>query len=410
MYDLLSGLSVVEVASFVAAPSCCLHLRRMGAEVIRVETIGGGPDFTRWPRGTTGASLYWEGLNKGKKSVAIDLANPKGRELAVALATAPGDGAGILVTNFPLKGFLAHARLTERRRDMISVRVMGWADGRNAVDYTVNSALGVPLVTGPSELGDDPVNHVLPAWDIATGLHAALATLAVERRRRATGEGAEIRVPLGDVALATLGDIGQIAEVMATGADRPRIGNDIFGAFGRDFATADGRRVMLVGLTSRQWADLVGKLELRDEIAAVETALGVDFSEDEGLRFEHRDRLNPLFERAVAARSLCELKRFFEGSSVCWGPYATLKEAIADHGLLDGSNPLFSTVRHGSGAAYPTPGAAVTIVDSDRAKAVPAPRLGQHTDEVLATVLALSKHEIANLHDTGIVAGPATSA
>lgn len=118
MYDILKGLRIVEGASFVAAPSCCLHLLQLGAEVIRFDAIGGGPDFHRWPRAKSGASLYWEGLNKGKKSVALDLTRAEGRELALRLATAPGEDAGIFVTNYPADGFLAHARLAALRPDM----------------------------------------------------------------------------------------------------------------------------------------------------------------------------------------------------------------------------------------------------------------------------------------------------
>jgi 2-methylfumaryl-CoA isomerase len=85
MYSLLKGMRVIEGASFVAAPSCALHLAQMGAEVIRFDPIGGGPDFNRWPRVPGGGpSLYWEGLQKGKKSIAIDLGRPEGRELATA--------------------------------------------------------------------------------------------------------------------------------------------------------------------------------------------------------------------------------------------------------------------------------------------------------------------------------------
>ncbi len=102
MYDLLKGLRIVEGAAFIAGPSCGLYLAQMGAEVIRFDAIGGGPDYRRWPVTDAGDSLYWEGLNKGKKSIAIDLGRPEGRELAVALATAPGDNAGLFLTNYPV--------------------------------------------------------------------------------------------------------------------------------------------------------------------------------------------------------------------------------------------------------------------------------------------------------------------
>jgi len=109
MYDLLKGLRVVEGAAFVAGPSCGLYLAQMGAEVIRIDQIGGGPDFRRWPLAPGGDdSLYWEGLNKAKRSVALDLTRPEGRELAARIATAPGDQAGLFITNFPAEGFLSH--------------------------------------------------------------------------------------------------------------------------------------------------------------------------------------------------------------------------------------------------------------------------------------------------------------
>jgi 2-methylfumaryl-CoA isomerase len=403
MYELLKGLRVVEGASFVAAPSCCLHLAQLGAEVIRFDAIGGGPDYHRWPRADNGASFYWEGLNKGKRSVALDLSRPEGRELALRLATAPGENAGLFVTNYPATGFLAHERLAARRADMISVRVMGWADGTNAVDYTINSAIGLPALTGPAD-STDPVNHVLPAWDLLTGASAAYALLAAERNRRITGKGGEIRMPLGDVAMATLGHLGQIAEVSATGTDRARMGNTLFGSFGRDFLTRDGKRVMIIAITARQWSGLLKALAIGGAVAALEAELGVSFARDDGLRFTHRFRLFPLVEAAVAQRTRAELAAVFEANDVCWGPYRTVKEALAEDPRLSVANPLFAEVEHPSGQRYLTPGSPASVVQSPRAPAQRAPRLGEHTDEVLSSILALSDGEIARLHDQGLVA------
>lgn len=408
MYKLLSGLRIVEGAAFVAAPSCTLHCAQMGAEVIRFDMIGGGPDYHRWPRSPNGPSFYWEGLNKGKKSIAIDLSRPEGRELAVAIATAPGEGAGLFVTNYPVSGFLSHENLARHRPDIITVRVMGWADGGSAVDYTVNSAIGIPSMTGPESLGDVPVNHVLPAWDLSTGTYAAFALLAAERNRRMTGKGEEVRVPLGDVAATSLGHLGQVAEVFVSGEDRPRMGNDLFGALGRDFHTKDNRRVMIVALTKRHWSDLVKTLCLRERIASIEAEFGVDLASDEGLRFEHRDRLNPLLVAAIEARSLAELEAAFEGTGVCWGPYNTLKEAIAKGEPFAASGRLFDMVEHPSGNSYPTPGAAATLPAQTRLPATPSGGLGAHTDEVLAGVLGMSSTAIGRLHDAGLVAGPSS--
>jgi len=404
-YELLKGLRVVEGASFIAAPSCGLHLLQMGAEVIRFDPIGGGPDYGRWPLSPEGDSLYWEGLNKGKKSIALDLGRPEGRELAQRLAAAPGDGGGLFLTNYPVDGFLSHARLAALRPDLISLRVMGWADGRTAVDYTVNAALGVPLMTGPTDLPDDqPVNHVLPAWDLMTGAYAAFVLLAAERRRQATGEGQEIRLPLADVALASLGHIGQIAEVLVGGADRPRYGNDLFGAFGRDFRLAGGERIMVAAITRRQWSGLLEALGLTEAVAALERDLGARFDKDEGERFRHRERLLPLVEAAMSARTQGQLAPLFEKLGVCWAAYRTTLQALNDPQILPPDSPLFTTLEHRSGHSYPTPGAAADLPGLPRQAPVTAPRLGEHTDEVLAQVLGLPSGEIGRLHDAGLVA------
>jgi 2-methylfumaryl-CoA isomerase len=403
LYDILKGLRVVEAASFIAAPSCGLHLAQMGAEVIRVDPVGGGPDRHRWPQARDGSSLYWEGLNKGKKSVVVDLSRPEGRELAQRLATAPGENAGLFVTNFPEKGFFGHAALSALRADLISLRIMGWGDGATAVDYTVNAAAGIPMMTGPQALGAEPVNSVLPAWDLLAGAYGAFSLLAAERSRRDGGPGGEIRLPLGDLAAASLGHLGQLAEVLVHGADRGRNGNDLYGAFGRDFATADGKRLMIVAITGRQWADLVASLGVGADIAAIEAELGVSFERDEGLRYLHRDRLWPIFEWAFASRTSDELARLFDSTGVCWAPYRTVLEAAQAGDRFGIVTPGMTEVVHPSGS-YPTPGAAAGLTWAARQPAKPAPRLGQHTEEVLAGVLALPDHEIARLHDAGLVA------
>ncbi|AYJ85190.1 carnitine dehydratase (plasmid) [Sphingomonas paeninsulae] len=403
MYALLGGTRVIEASSFVASPSAGLYLAQMGAEVIRVDQLGGGPDFRRWPKADNGASLYWEGLNKGKKSVALDLGRPEGRELLAALATAPGDRAGLFLTNFPVDGFLSHEKLQQRRADLITTRIMGLANGGPALDYTVNSALGIPQITGPESLGDEPVNHVLPAWDLLTGAYAAFAMLAALQHRQATGRGQEVRIPLADVGIATIANLGQLAEVITTGDNRARYGNSVYGAFGRDFVTADRVRLMIMAITPRQWTGLVTALNLAAPVAEIEATRGVSFAKDEGVRFEHRDALFPLVEAAVALRQSDELGAMFDQLGCCWGSYQTMREAAHDAALV-GENPVFSTIKQTSGLSYPVPGAMATIPEEPRLPPVRAPFLGEHSDEVLAEVLGLGSGQIGALHDAGLVA------
>jgi 2-methylfumaryl-CoA isomerase len=407
MYGILKDLTVVEAASFVAGPSCALHLNQMGAQVIRIEAVGGGPDARRWPLANgTGDSLYWEGLNKGKLSIAIDLASAEGRELAVTIITAPGPGRGLFVTNFPAKGFLAHERLAARRADLITVRVMGWPDGRNAVDYTVNAAVGLPYMTGPLSLPQhQPVNSVLPAWDIATGALAAFTLMTALHHRQQTGAGGEYRLALSDVAIGMLGNLGQVAEVLGAG-DRTRSGNGIFGAYGRDFPTLDGRRVMIVAITPKQWESLLDALDLTQAVATLETTLGTSFATDEGERFRHAGALDALIEAATALLPHADLARRFEAAQVCWEPYQTLTEAVTQDPRLVLGNEVFSEIDHPSGLRYPAPGAMVRAPGLTRQPPVRAPRLGEHTDQILADHLGLTGPQIGRLHDLGVVAGP----
>ena len=127
---LLTGLRVVEGSAFVAAPLGGLTLAQLGADVIRFDAIGGGIDYHRWPVTDEGVSLYWAGLNKGKRSIAVDTRKPEGQELITALITAPGTGNGIFLTNFPASGWLGYEALKKRRRDLIDPARAKPASGR----------------------------------------------------------------------------------------------------------------------------------------------------------------------------------------------------------------------------------------------------------------------------------------
>lgn len=315
MYALLNEVRIIEGAAFVAAPLCGLTFVQLGADVIRFDPIGGGPDFGRWPIAPNGASFYWEGLNKGKRSIALDLAHPLGREIAIALVTSSGANKGCFVTNYPLGGFLSHDNLRAHRSDLITVRITGSSDGRNALDYTVNCAAGYPQMTG-LENGSRPTNHVLPAWDIAAGLTAAVSLLSALHARVTTGKGCEVQVPLSNVAFSALSTLGNLGEVSTLGEDRQRYGNALYGSFGRDFETADNRLVMIVAITKRQWNGLVAALNLHDEISAIERRYGVDFAEDEGARFRHRDKLFGLVQDAVHLQSFESLSNIFDRHGV----------------------------------------------------------------------------------------------
>lgn len=398
MYDILTGLSVVEVSSFVASPTAGLYMGQFGADVIRVDQIGGGQDFRRWPVTRENDSLGWENLNRAKRSLALDLTRPEGRELLVELTRKVGN----LITNLPVKGFLAHDKLAEGRPDLVTVRIMGWPDGSVALDYTANAAVGYTALTGPLE-DPRPVNHVLPAWDLLTGAYAAFALLAAIRRRDQTGLGGEVRLPLTDIAMGSAANLGRVAEVLYTGQDRERLGNAVFGTIGRDFVTRDGDRLMIVAINERQWQGLVKALGLAEGLAALEAKLGVTFANDDGTRFRNRMAIFALIETEVARYDHADLAALLDANGVVHGPYRTMVEAVEDPRLLTENQMFTPSSDNPSGFAYPAAGAFATLPALERKPASPAPRNGQHSEAVLAELLGLSSGQIAHLIDTGIV-------
>jgi 2-methylfumaryl-CoA isomerase len=404
MGGILDGLRVVEGSAFVAAPLGGMTLAQLGADVIRFDPIGGGLDARRWPVTADGKSLFWAGLNKGKRSVAVDLRSSRGRELLTDLITAPGPEAGLFLTNFPAAGWLDFAKLTARRPDLVMVNILGNFDGSSAVDYTVNPATGFPWATGPTNLGV-PFNHLLPAWDAITGTLASTGLLAAERHRRKTGKGQLVRLALSDVAIAMVGHLGKIAEVQVNRHERPKYGNYLYGAFGRDFATREGKRIMVVGLTRRQWHNLVEATGINDAILQIEKLLGVNL-DNEGDRFAAREVIGAVLKPWIIRHSLDEVREIFDAHEVCWGPYQTFTELVDHDPRCSTENPMFAEVEQPGIGTYLMPGSALAFGGCERVPPVRAPLLGEHTDEVLHTILGLSDAAIGRLHDEGVVAGP----
>lgn len=404
MNRILAGLRVVESGAFIAGPSAGLALAQLGAEVIRIDPLGGGLDSQRWPVTQDGKSLYWAGLNKGKRSIRVDIGKPEGRELASALITAPGEGGGLFLTNFPATGWLDYETLRKRRADLVMVNVVGDPTGRTALDYTVNAAAGFTYLTGPTDVAG-PVNNVVPAWDLVTGQSAALGMIAAERYRRLTGAGQFVRIALSDVAFAAAGNLGYIADVQVNDARRPHYGNDVFGAYGRDFATRDGRRVMAVAITRGQWETLKNATGLGEKFELAARALDLDFAK-EGDRYEGRAAITAILDRWFAARSFAEASAALESAGVCWGPYQTFHEMVRDDPRCSPANPMFSEVEQPRIGRYLMPGSPLDFAAAPRQPAVRAPILGEHTDEILLGVLKLSEREVGELHDKGLVAGP----
>ena len=202
-----------------------------------------------------------------------------------------------------------------------------------------------------------------------------------------------------------VGNLGRIAEAQLGGTDQPKDGNYLYGAFGHDFETRDGRRVMVVALTARQWRALVEVTGIGEACAKIAEVTGYDLDSETG-RFQGRDLIAGLLRPWFASRELSVIRRSFAGTGVSWGPYQTFSQLVSEDPRCSLANPMFSLLRQPGIGDYLVPGSPLEFSRLGRLQARRAPLMGEHTDEILAERLGLSDTEIGRLHDHGIVAGP----
>jgi 2-methylfumaryl-CoA isomerase len=219
-----------------------------------------------------------------------------------------------------------------------------------------------------------------------------------------TGQGQKIVLPLQDIALATTSALGYIGEAVVNDVDRPRFGNEIFGTFGRDFRTKDGRFVMICIFSDRHVDALAAAGGFADAFKKIEAATGVDLKSDAG-RWNARQQLIAVIEPWVAAHDAAEVSAALKKAGALWAPYQTFRELAADRvNVLD--NPMFTILDQPGIGSYPVAASPMQFGAVPRQPPLPAPVLGQHTDEILSGILGLPRHEIARLHDDKVIGGP----
>ncbi|WP_426518125.1 CoA transferase [Diaminobutyricibacter sp. McL0618] len=392
----LSGVRVIEISAFVAAPLGGMTLAQLGADVIRIDPIGGNIDYTRWPVTDAGRSIYWASLNKGKRSVTLDLKSPLGQAIATELIAS----AGILITNLPARGWLSYDNLVRHRPDLIMLRLSGTYDGGAAVDYTVNAASGFPSITGFDER---PVNHALPAWDVTAGLYIANGVLAAELERRASGAGQEVNVALSDVMLATVGNLGYIAEVQTNGSTRGPLGNGLYGAYGQSFRTSDDREIMVAVISNRHWKSLGEATGLTEKLAMIGSLLDVDLS-TEGGRYHARDAIDAVLRPWFATQSAADAATRLATAGVLQGTFQTFEELVRTDPQCSTANPMMTEIDQPGVGRVLAPRIPLTFDGSPTADAQAAPILGANTDDVLRSVLGTTMEQLADLRARGILA------
>ena len=404
MNNILSGLRVIESSAFVAVPMAGMTLSQMGAEVIRFDRLEGGLDARRMPYSPSGHSLFWSGMNKGKKSIAVDMKSPKGKELISNLVTAPGKDAGLFLTNLKVRGWLDYETLSKVRSDIIIVTLTGDRHGKPQVDYTVNPALGIPDITG-HEGSADPVANAIPAWDMIAGNMCVSSLLAAERYRLRHGVGQDVEIALKDVAAAAIGHLGMIADSTLNSDDRTKAGNALYGAYGKDFLCADGNRVMIIGLTNRQWSGIVKATDTTEQFKKLEKENNINL-QDESTRWHWRHAITEIIEPWFKIRTVKDFADDFDKTGLTWSVFRSVKEALNVDPDLTEDNPLFKKILQPNAGEFLVPRHPANFSKVENSDATPAPALGEHTEEVLGDVLNLSDLEISNLFDDGVVASP----
>jgi len=372
---LLDGVRVLAFETGLAGPLCTRLLADLGADVVKVEAPGRG-DVTRgWDTLAAGLSSGFVWVNRGKRSVELDVKDSAARPALEALVRR----SDVVLQNFT-PGWAAGVRLDEPsvralRADVVYAEISGYGPtgpyaGKNAYDLVMQGETGLVSITGTP---DEPARVGLSVCDLGAGSYAAVAVLAALARRARTGEGAHVSVSLFDTMVDWLGYFphlwwhrGRLPE--RTGARHP-----LFCPYG-PFRAADGRLVGVAVLSEPHWRALCVEVLERPGLARDER-----YATNEA-RVAARDELEALLEEAFAARPAADWLARLEAAGIPCGAVNDLADVMA-HPQLE-HNRLVAEVGSAAGP-IPVVGSPF-LVGGSRGHPGAVPALGEHTDEVLA--------------------------
>lgn len=388
----LAGVRVLAIEQAVAAPLCTRHLADLGADVVKVERPGEG-DFARaYDTILNGLATWWVWLNGGKRSVAVDLKDERGRGIVRQLA----ERADVVVQNFGPGAMerlgLGVDQLRARCPRLIACSVSGYGDEgpyatRKAYDALVQGEAGVIAITGTPE---QPAKAGVSVVDIATGMYAFSSILAALLQRQRTGAGATIRTALFDA----IGEWMNPAIMAAARGRPPRRAGDRHAAivpYG-PYRCGGGARVMLAVQNEREWVRLCEGVLRRPALAA-----DPRFNRNE-LRLANRDVLEPLIEEILADVSLDEAERRLEAAGVAYGR-ANEPAAVLDHPQVTARDRLRTVHTPAGDVAMLRP---PFNIDGWPLPDARVPELGEHTDTVLGE-LGYDRGAITELRAAGVV-------
>jgi crotonobetainyl-CoA:carnitine CoA-transferase CaiB-like acyl-CoA transferase len=380
---------VADLSRVLAGPYCTMVLADLGADVVKVERPEGGDETRSWgPPFAGGEAAYYLSVNRGKRSCALDLAQPEGRALALELCA----GADVVLENFKVGGAdrlgVGYGQVRERNPRIVYCSITGFGSereprGRPGYDFVAQAESGLMSITGPED--GPPYKVGVALVDVLAGLHAAAAVLAALHG----GEGARIEVPLLDSGLAGLVNVAQNA--LVTGTEPERHGNAHPNIVPyQDFETSSGR-VAVAAANDGLFRALCSVMSL-DSLPE-----DTRFATNAG-RVEHRRELIPLLEERFRERPAEDWLSELEAAGVPSGKVRSVPDALA--AAAAAGRPATMSVEHPTAGSLDLVGS--PIWGATRAEATPPPLLGEHTAEVLAE-LGRSAEEIEQLAARGVV-------
>lgn len=402
----LQGIQVLDLSHVIAGPTASHYLALEGAEVIKVEPPRRGDVLRNGRPGQSldsGISVGFAAINGGKRSLAIDLKHPEAQPIVRALVAQ----SDVFIENYrpgaAARLGLGHEQVSKLRPDIVYASISGfgqrgeWA-ARPAYDHVVQSAMGMSCLQG--DAAQDPMKVGFPVVDTATGMVAAQAITTALLRRFRTGRGAHLDISMAQAALQLMWP--EVAKVAHSGEDSPRVGNRGFtGSPGAaTFECADGWLSTAANTLAqfRALCEALGLPALPDDPALLDlpatAASGFVAARD-------AERLHSHITTAMRRLALADLETALSARGVPCAPVRTLSQALATVGT---GTRMTLPLRH-----TPYPGGTVRdfaggyLADGDAGPALgPAPRLGQHTGDILAG-LGLPEDEIRRLQALGVI-------
>jgi crotonobetainyl-CoA:carnitine CoA-transferase CaiB-like acyl-CoA transferase len=391
----LDGIRVIDLSRVLAGPYASLLLADMGAEVIKIEEPGRGDDTRAWPPFQGGEATYFMSVNRGKKSLTLDLKHAEGKGVLRRLL----EGADVLLENFrpgtlERLGFgYAAARALNPRLVYCSISGFGESGpeaGRPGYDLIVQGESGILDLTGFPD--GPPVKVGNSIADLAAGTMAAHGIVLALFARERTGEGQKVEIAMLEVMAALLTYHGQA--YFATGNSPRRRGNQHPSIVPYEvFEAADG--YLTVGVANNSlWSRFCQALERPDLVADPRF-------DTEARRVEHRETLVPLLGQVFATAPVAHWLGRLAAAGVPAGKIKSVGEALESDHL--GARGAIVSLTHPAAGPMRVVGPAIRLHATPGEAAAPAPLLGEHTDEILAKLLGYPADAIRRLRDQGAV-------